>query len=189
VDEFLAAVAAREPVPGGGAVAAITVAAAAGLVAMAARFSESSPDAAAVAAEADDLRAAAVHLADSDADAYGAVLGALRSPRDAGREERRRAALQRAADVPERIAAAGAAVTRLGADLARRGNQRVLGDVQTGVLLAEAAVRAAENLVQINTDTGGLDPWTAARARSHARAAATALDVVRIAASAPARPV
>lgn len=178
VDDFLAAVAAHTPAPGGGAVAAVTVAAAAGLVAMAARFSADLPDAVAIAEEADELRSSVTALADADAEAYGAVLAAFRSPAGDGRRERIRDALQGAAAVPERIAAAGARVAALGAGVAARGNPNLLGDAHAGVLVAEAATRAAANLVRINVELGDLDPAVGAAAREHVGSAAASRESV-----------
>lgn len=179
VEDFLAAVASREPAPGGGAVAAVTVAAAAGLVAMAARFATDPQAAEAVVAEADELRGAVTALADADAQAYGAVLAAFRTPRDdPGRGAVIRGALERAADVPLRIAEAGARIARLGAAAADGGNPNLAGDVQAGVVLAEAAARAAANLVRINVELGGLDPAVAGAAQAHVDAAAAAREAV-----------
>ncbi|MDN5931344.1 MAG: cyclodeaminase/cyclohydrolase family protein [Pseudonocardia sp.] len=177
VDGFLAAVAAREPAPGGGAVTAVTVAAAAGLVAMAARFAADPTATAAIVAEADDVRTAVTALADADAQVYGAVLAAFRTPRDdPGRRAGIRHALERAADVPLRIAEAGARVARLGAAAAEGGNPNLAGDVRAGVVLAAAAATAAAELVRINVELGGLDPAVAAAARAHVDEATAARD-------------
>lgn len=179
VQDFLAAVAAREPAPGGGAVAAVTVAAAAGLVAMAARFAAEPAATEAIAAEADDVRGAVTALADADAQAYGAVLAAFRAPRDdPGRRDGIRRALERAADVPLRIAEAGARVARLGERAADGGNPNLEGDLLAGVVLAEAGATAAAGLVRINVGLGGLDPAVAAAAQAHADDAAAARDAV-----------
>jgi formiminotetrahydrofolate cyclodeaminase len=173
LEEYLAAVAARRPAPSGGAVAAVTVASAAGLVAMAARFSAGLAGADAVAAEADELRVAVLALADADPAAYGDVLAAHRIPRaDDSRADRIRAALTRAAEVPLEIAAAGARVAAAGVGVAEGGNPNLAGDAVTAVLLAEAATRAAGQLVLINVELGGLDPALAARARELTESAA-----------------
>ena len=72
---FLDQVAARTPAPGGGGAAAVTGAMAAGLVAMAARFSARQlPEAGDLAEEADRLRYMASQLVDMDARAYTRVL-------------------------------------------------------------------------------------------------------------------
>lgn len=175
VDGFLAAVAAREPAPSGGAVAAVTVATAAGLVAMAARFSGRLPGANDIATAADELRTDVVALTDADAAAYGAVLAAYRMPAD--RPDRRaeiRRALCGAAAVPLRIAAAGARVAELAADVAAHGNPNLAGDAHTATLLAEAATRAAANLVRINVELGGLNAAVTADAEAHVAAAGRA---------------
>jgi len=179
VDDFLAAVAAREPAPGGGAVAAVTVAAAAGLVAMAARFAADPAETEAISAEADGLRGDVTALADADTDAYGAVLAAFRTPRDdPGRRDAIRRALERAAEVPLRVAEAGARVARLAAEAADGGNPNLAGDVRAAVVLAEAAATAAAELVRLNVELGGLDPAVAEAAQAHVRAAAAARDAI-----------
>lgn len=149
---FLDAVAATEPTPGGGAVAAVTVGLAGGLVAMAAGFSASQlDDAAAFVASADVLRARVAPLAEQDAAAYADVLAAYALPKDRpGREQAVHRALSRAADVPLEVAEAGAEVARLAARVERDGNPNLRGDTVTARLLAAAAVRAAVALVQAN---------------------------------------
>jgi methenyltetrahydrofolate cyclohydrolase len=157
VDELLATVAAETSAPGGGSVAAVVTAFAAALVAMAARFSrEHWEDAAGVVAQAETLRQKVLPLADEDAEAYETVLEALRLPPDIGpdrRDEALGAALSRAADVPLAIAEAALDVATLAAELAERGNPNLRGDAATAALLAEAAVRATANLVEINLGT------------------------------------
>ena len=72
---FLDQLAARTPTPGGGGAAAVTGALAAGLVAMAARFSvRQLTGADDLADRADELRRRATDLVDLDARAYQAVL-------------------------------------------------------------------------------------------------------------------
>jgi formiminotetrahydrofolate cyclodeaminase len=157
VDDLLATVAAETSAPGGGSVAAVVTAFAAALVAMAARFSrEHWEDAAGVVAQAETLRQKVLPLADEDAEAYETVLEALRLPPDIGpdrRDEALGAALSRAADVPLAIAEAALDVATLAAELAERGNPNLRGDAATAALLAEAAVRATANLVEINLGT------------------------------------
>jgi len=159
VDDFLAAVAAREPAPGGGAVAALTAANAAALTAMAARFSTG--DLAELATEADELRAGLTPLADADAYAYSAVLAAYRLPKsEVDRKERIAAALRGAAEVPLRIAEGAARVGELAARLAVDGNPNLLGDARAAAYLAEAATRTAAGLVEINVKLAALPgPW------------------------------
>jgi methenyltetrahydrofolate cyclohydrolase len=157
VDELLATVAAETSAPGGGSVAAVVTAFAAALVAMAARFSlEQWEDAGGAIAQAEALRTRVLPLADEDAEVYESVLEALRLPPDIGpdrRDEAIGAALSRAADVPLAIAEAALDVATLAAELAERGNPNLRGDAVTAALLAEAAVRASANLVEINLGT------------------------------------
>lgn len=159
VADFLRALAARQPAPSGGAVAALTVAAAAALAAMAARFARAEV-LVALAERADELRARALELADADAAAYAEVLAA------AG-PERKRAAWRAAAQVPLDIAGIGVEVVELAGRLVADGNPNLVGDARTAVLLAEAAARAAAELVEINTQQGGLDEELLTRARGY----------------------
>lgn len=179
LEEYLAAVAARQPAPSGGAVAAVTVASAAGLVGMAARFSAELPGATELAAEADVLRTEVLELGDADAAAYAEVLAAYRAPREEpGRRDRIKAALVDAADVPLRIAEVGVRVAAAGLGLARRGNPNLAGDAMTAVLLAEGATRAAAELVRINVELGDLAPALADRARALITRVAEASDAL-----------
>jgi methenyltetrahydrofolate cyclohydrolase len=160
VRDFLDLLAARVPAPGGGGAAAVTGALAAGLVAMAARFSEAQlPAAADVAQQADRLRARAAGLADQDAAAYGAVLDAYKLPRDTGGSERRQrieAALRGAAAVPLEIAETAAQVAELAAGVIAGGNPNLRGDTMAAAHLAEASARSAAALVDINVALGRL---------------------------------
>ena len=159
---FLERVASHDPAPGGGAAAAVSAALAAGLVAMVARFSVSEvPDAPEVAGEADRLRHEALRLAGQDAEAYRAVLGASRLPKDSpDRPGRIHSAIEDAADVPLRIAATAARIATLGSRLAWEGNPNLQGDAVVAVLLVDAAAKGADRLVELNVSLGGLDgPW------------------------------
>jgi methenyltetrahydrofolate cyclohydrolase len=166
---FLEATASGEPSPGGGAVAAVTVALAAGLSGMVARFSgEHLAEAASLADQADALRAKVAPLAQADAEAYGRVLEAYRLPREPAPETRRkeiREALSGAADVPLVIAETGAEVAKAAALLAEEGNPNLRGDAITAVVLAGAGVRAAAALVEINLSAGNVDDDRIQRAR------------------------
>lgn len=178
VERFLDRVAAREPAPGGGAVAAVTVAASAALVAMAARFAGARPiGGAEFAGRADELRSTALSLAREDAEAYTAVLAAYALPRQAEparRAEQITAALRGAAEVPVQIACVAAEVAEMGVRLIEEGNPNLKGDAVCAVLLAEAAARAAAGLVHINTRLGKLGPGLPGEADRSADAAARA---------------
>jgi formiminotetrahydrofolate cyclodeaminase len=145
VGGMLERVAARTPAPGGGAVAAVTAASAAALVAMATRFADEP------AGPAEALRARLEPLADADAAAYTEVLAAYRLPKDDPlRRGRIAEALRVATEVPRAVATAAREVALLADDLAERGNRNLVGDARVAALLARAAADAAAALVEIN---------------------------------------
>ncbi|HEX5558854.1 MAG TPA: cyclodeaminase/cyclohydrolase family protein [Gaiellales bacterium] len=146
---FLDRLAARTPAPGGGSVAAVTCAMAAGLVEMAAAFDGTGmldP----VGARAHELRARAAALADADGAAYAQVLAALRMPAGPERTARLDVAVAGAIDCPMRVLEIAAEVATLAADVAAHGNRNLEGDAITGAVLAEAAARSAATLAQLN---------------------------------------
>jgi methenyltetrahydrofolate cyclohydrolase len=151
LDRLLEDVAARTPAPGGGSVAAITLAFAAGLVAMSARFSNRQlPDSGELADELDVIRHTAGALADADADAYAEVLSTGRSNE----------AVLRATEIPLEVCEQAAAVAERAARVVTDGNPNLRGDAMTGLQLAAAAVRSAAYLVRLNADAAdGLDAY------------------------------
>jgi formiminotetrahydrofolate cyclodeaminase len=177
---FLDQLAARTPAPGGGGAAAVTGAMAAGLVAMAARFSATRlPEAGELADEADELRHRLAQLTEMDAQAYAAVLEALRLPEETSqREVQRQEALLGAALVPLEIAGIGARVAAMAVRVAEAGNPNLRGDAVTGAVLAAASARSAASLVDINVRLGGLDPGLSRRAAQAAADAGDAADQV-----------
>ena len=164
--DLLDDVAAEVPAPGGGASAAWTTALAAGLVDMAARFTLARGEHAAVhgrmrevSARAAELRARALELAERELHAYEPVLEALKLPReDPSRPERMESALSAAAGPPLEIAGAAAEVSELAAEMVAGGSRLLEGDAVAGLLLAEAACRAAARLVRINLGGREGDP-------------------------------
>jgi methenyltetrahydrofolate cyclohydrolase len=168
--EFLDAVPARTPAPGGGAVAAVVLSLAAGLTAMAARFAPDEwPRRAEVVGRAEELRARAEPLADEDAEAYGAYLAARTGEN-----------LERVVAIPFELATVAAEVAELAAAVATEGNPNVSGDAAAGAELAAAVVSIAARLVEINADEGDArvaDTRGLAAASSEAAARAAASDV------------
>jgi methenyltetrahydrofolate cyclohydrolase len=144
VKEFLDAVPARTPAPGGGAVAAVALSLAAGLTAMAARFA---PDdwerRAEIVGRAEELRARIEPLADADADAYAAFMAART---DENRE--------RIVVIPFELADIAAEVAELAAVVAVEGNPNVSGDAAAGADIAAAVASIAARLVEINARAG-----------------------------------
>jgi formiminotetrahydrofolate cyclodeaminase len=149
--EFLDRVASDSPAPGGGSVAAVAVALAAGLAGMAARLSSAQlADAPELVGRADAARLRVAPLARADAESYGRVLEAYREPNSEARTARVIDALSGAADVPLAVAEAGNEVVGIASRLAEEGNPNLEGDAMTAVLLADAGVRAAAALAEIN---------------------------------------
>jgi formiminotetrahydrofolate cyclodeaminase len=186
VGELLAQVSARTPAPGAGAVAAVVVGLAAGLASMAGRFSAGHWDGATSAAErAEALRRQAEPLAARDGRAYAAVLAAYRLTEQPGSDTRSAAvasALLGAAEVPMEIAAIGAGVARIAADLVEQGNPNLRGDAAAGALFAEAGTRVAASLVAINLASTADDrrvTQAAAYAAAASEAAERALSALR----------
>ncbi len=156
--EFLEAVAAGTPAPGGGTSAAVTCALAAALVEMAAQI------AGADAARPQAARVRALELAEVELSSYAPVLEA----RDA---DQRAAALAEASRSPLEVAELGAEVAQLGAEVAQTSSAAVRGDALAGVVLAEAASTAAVRLVEINLAESSTDELVE-RARAAGRRAA-----------------
>jgi formiminotetrahydrofolate cyclodeaminase len=177
--EFLDKVAGTGRTPGGGSLAALVTAAAAGLLAKIARASKADwPDAAGVAAQAESLRDRAAPLAQLDADEYEA---ALRSVGEAGDEsaDRRNFAVgrayARAAEPPLRIVETATDVAELAALVARNGDPSLRADATAAGALAAAAARAAAELVAVNL-TASTDDERVLRAHAGAELAARAAD-------------
>ena len=152
---YLEALAAGEPTPGGGSVAALVGALAAGLAAMVANFTRGRKKYAAIAAEVDErigqlnqTRQTLEALIQKDIDAYGAVGAGFAMPRGTEAERAARSAhIQRASvDATEVLfAIADACVDASGHALwlARHGNPNLVADAIMAVLLAEAAAQGS----------------------------------------------
>jgi formiminotetrahydrofolate cyclodeaminase len=156
--EFLDLLASDAPAPGGGSVAAVAVALAAGLSGMAARLSAGQlADAGGLADRADAARQRVAPLAEADAESYGRVLEAYREPDSEARRERVSDALSGATDVPLAVAEVGNEVAGIAARLVEEGNPNLEGDAIAAVLLAEAGVRAAAVLAEINLSSANVE--------------------------------
>jgi formiminotetrahydrofolate cyclodeaminase len=160
--DFLDTLAGEGPAPAGGSAAAITVAMAAGLVAMVARASEGHwEEAGGVVGQAETLRARVAPLARADAEAYLDALSTLRGRgllEERYRDQQLRAALDRAAEIPLRIAEAGADLASLAALLVENGNPEVRADAAVAAVLAAGGTRAAAKLVAVNLSALEGDP-------------------------------
>ena len=177
LQEFLREVASPEPMPGAGYCAAISLAMAAGLVAMAAGASRGEwGEAKGAAAQATTLRERVAPLAQRNVQAYADAVARLRGAGDGGGQgDDLGLLLERAARIPLEIAEAAVDVASLAAVVAERGEQALRADAVAGALLAQGAARAAATLVEVNLGTTSTDERVK-RARDLAGTAAAAAD-------------
>jgi formiminotetrahydrofolate cyclodeaminase len=162
VEDWLGELASESPTPGGGGAAGLIASTGAALVSMVCNLTIGKPKYAEheevlrrVLAEAGELRAAALELAEQDARAFDAVIAAYRLPRESEDQKAQRtaaiqAALLGAADVPLRTARLSADVIKLAAEIVDRSNVNVLSDVAVAAAAAVAALRAAKINVAVN---------------------------------------
>jgi formiminotetrahydrofolate cyclodeaminase len=180
--EFLDALAGEGRTPGGGSVAALVTAMAAGLLAKVARGSvDTWPEAAGIAAQAESLRARAAPLAQADAEQYEAALLARGQSGD-GQDARQDFALgqayAKAAEPPLQIAQVASDVAQLALTVAQNGNEALWADAVTAALLAAAAAKAAAELVAVNL-TASADDRRVLEAAKVAEEAARAAEAAR----------
>jgi methenyltetrahydrofolate cyclohydrolase len=159
IGAFLDQLAARVPAPGGGATAALHVAQSAALLAMVARYSDSSRYDAAlmgrIVADADELRGEALILAEADAEAFRAVSDAYRRPRESAGEQAARSAaiaeaLAGAARPPAGVIRVALTLTGMAEELLSAGNPNMITDVAAAAEAARAAAVTARAFVEVN---------------------------------------
>jgi methenyltetrahydrofolate cyclohydrolase len=162
VEQFLDALSAPNPTPGGGTASAVTAAMGTGLLMMVAGLARSrtnTDDERAALAEARGtlvgVRDRLLHLADTDADAFDQVMTAYRLPKSIDEEKAHRkaavqAALRIASETPlDVLRSAGQAMT-LAREVAAHGNRSAASDVRVALELLEAAAAGAAANVEIN---------------------------------------
>jgi methenyltetrahydrofolate cyclohydrolase len=182
IDGFLQKLAARAPVPGGGATAALHAAQAAALLAMTARYSDGPRYAqhkatiSVVISEADRLREAAADLIALDGDAFGAVAEAYRLPKDTDEQRSARsaaiaAAMVTASSPPAELIGIGTRLLELAELLQPIVNRTVVGDVAA----AAEAIRACVVTCRVNV-VANLTSVTDPAARARLTEAADAVD-------------
>lgn len=165
---FLGSLAARTPVPGGGATAALHAAQAAALLGMTARYSDGAENAehadmiAMIIAEADRLREASADLIAIDGEAFGAVAEAYRLPKDTDEQRATRstaiaAAMVTASSPPAALIGIGTRLLELAELLQPVVNRTVAGDVAAAVQAVRAAVVTSQVNIVANL-TGVTDP-------------------------------
>ena len=160
--DFIEAVAAGKPTPGGGSAAAHTAALAAALVAMVARltvnkkkYAVTSDRMAQIITEAEALRADLQTAVAQDAAAFDAVMAAYRQPKESKAEKTTRAtaiqcALHHATKIPLQVAQQAVQLQALAAEVVEKGNSNAGSDAVAGAQLARSALRIAALNVRVN---------------------------------------
>lgn len=162
VTEYLEKAAAGTAVPGGGSVAALNAALAAGLTEMVANltvgkkgYEAVEEEMIALAEKASQLRKKLTAAIDQDADAYTEVMAAYRLPRatdeeTAVRKQKIQDAIKHAALVPLEVARDALAVIELSGQAIRKGNKNAASDGAVAAMNARTAALAAIYNVKIN---------------------------------------
>lgn len=158
VGGFLADLAARQPVPGGGAAAGVVVATAAGLASMVVAYSigrkalaEHAAELESIAARLETLRSDALAAAEDDARAYAELqsLWGL-DKEDPRRVERWAAAVDAAIEAPRSIMTIAVEILEISERLEDRSNRMLRSDLAIAATLADAGHRSAAANVRIN---------------------------------------
>jgi len=178
--DFAARLADKVPSPGGGAVAAVTLAHGAALGAMVLRYTVGRPSFATheaqntvALAELDAMRATALALADRDAAAYARLAALWKLPEDdATRAREFQPAVREAIDAPQAIVDLAHRACALLAELPARTNARLGSDLAIAANLAALAADAAEWNVRVNLPS--LSDAAAARAHGERTASQVA---------------
>lgn len=162
VEEYLNAVAAATPTPGGGSVSALVGALSVALSRMVSGlavgkkgYEAVQADLARLEARAAPIQARLEELADEDSAAYELVLTAQRKPKAtdaerAARVEAMQSAYREATKVPLETVERCTEALELAREAAEKGNRGASSDCGVAVLLAEAAIRGAGLNVRVN---------------------------------------
>jgi len=162
ITEYLDKAAAGKAVPGGGSVAALNAALAAGLTEMVANltigkkgYEAVEEEMQALVGKAGDLRSKLTAAIDKDADAYTEVMAAYRLPKStdeevALRKQKIQDAIKHAALVPLEVARDALAVIELAGSAIHKGNKNAASDGAVAAMNARTAALAAIYNVKIN---------------------------------------
>ena len=160
--EFLEKTASRDPVPGGGSVAALSAAIASSLSEMVANLTVGKKGYAAVEDEmkaiskqASDYRDKLIRYIDKDSDAYQQVMLAFKLPKNTEEEKNIRAqavqeGLKHAALVPLSVAEDAFKIIELAGKVVENGNSNAVTDGAVAAMMARTAVLSALYNVKIN---------------------------------------
>lgn len=162
VTGFLDELASDAPAPGGGSVAALAGAQAAGLASMVARltigkkgYETIGDEMKAHAANGDALRTRLTEIVDEDTQAFNKVMAAYKLPKNTDDEKIKRSnaiqeAMKLAARVPMETMRQSFEAMLLARDVAEKGNANSITDAAVAGLMAHAAMQGAELNVRIN---------------------------------------
>jgi formiminotetrahydrofolate cyclodeaminase len=162
IGDFLDRLASSAPTPGGGSVAAMTGAMAAGLIVMVCdltigkkQYADFEDEARNLRAQAESLRHELQRLAQEDIAVFDRLSAAYKLPRTTDADAAsRKAAIQQvtrlATEVPLQIARASVNLLPLCPAIARQGNRMLISDLAVALLLIKAAVPSALFNVEIN---------------------------------------
>ena len=162
VREFLDGLASKAATPGGGSVAALSGALAAGLVSMVCQFTvgrekyaEVEDDMQRVLARSEALRAELQRAVDEDIAAYGGYREATALPQDtdeqrAARDSALAASSRRSTEVPLEVAEWSAELLELALESAQKGNPNLISDSAVAAQLAAGAHVSAYVNVRLN---------------------------------------
>jgi len=162
IKEFLEKTASGSPVPGGGSVAALSAAVAAGLAEMVANltigkkgYEAKEKQMKMIAKAAAEYRNKLIKDIDRDSDAYNDVLAAFRLPKSSEQEKNiRKQAIQdafkKASLVPLDVAKNALKIIELADRVVKHGNKNAVTDGAAAVMMARAAVLSALYNVKIN---------------------------------------
>jgi len=159
---FLDSLAAPTPTPGGGSAAAAAAAMGAALVAMVAgltlgkkKYAAVEEEMRSIQQEARELQQTLSQAVQEDAQAFEAILAAMRLPKEtpaeaAARQQAMETATLQATRVPLETARRALRVMELARIAVEKGNLNAITDAATGFQLAQAALRAAACNVRVN---------------------------------------
>ncbi|AXB80841.1 methenyltetrahydrofolate cyclohydrolase [Megasphaera hexanoica] len=158
IDEMLAATASKDPVPGGGGIAALTAASAAALVEMVVNltigkkgYEKVEPMMRDIRSQAEELRIRYQDGIDEDAHAFEGVIRAVRLPKDTPeRTAIVQQAFKNAAAIPFALGKDIFVLLQLSEQVVRYGNAWVITDGAIAAMNARAAMRSAFYSVRVN---------------------------------------
>ncbi|MGE5316264.1 MAG: cyclodeaminase/cyclohydrolase family protein [Acidobacteriota bacterium] len=166
IDRTLAAfadeLASNSPAPGGGSIAALSGALAAGLTSMVCRltlgkkkYADVQDEIESILVRSEDVRARFTQLIDRDTDAFNAVMKAYGMPKESDEEKSARAAaveasMKDAVRVPLDVMRCARELSELTARAKEIGNRNSVTDAGVAALMLQAACRGAAFNVKIN---------------------------------------